>query len=479
MSLRSTALRGMLWTYMDQFGGQIINFVISVLLARILLPEEFGIIAIIWVFVAISNSLVGSGFGQALIRKKDVDELDFSSVFYINFAVSLLVYFILFSTAPLIADFYDDARLTSVTRVIGLGVIINAFSLVQIARLSQKMDFKTQMVVRLPSLIIGGVIGVWAALNGYSYWSLVMQNLTTAFLGAVQLWIRTGWYPKRVFSIARVKELFAFGSRLMLSGLLDTIYKNLYVIIIGKFFSPAQVGFYNRADNTKQLPVSNISNALNRVTYPLFAKIQDEDARLKEAYRKIMQQVIFWVAPILIGSAVVAEPLFRFLFTEKWLPAVPYFQILCIVGIVYPLNSYNLNILKVKGRSDLFLRLEVIKKVIITVGIFLALPFGVIGLVWLQVIISIIAYVINSYYSGYFLEYPIFEQIRDIIPTLLNAVLMGLAALGILYLLPSLPDVIVLLVVGLTGAAVYFVGARLFGLPALQEFWEIVRKKKA
>ncbi|MBR9921766.1 MAG: lipopolysaccharide biosynthesis protein [Bacteroidetes bacterium] len=476
MSLRNIALKGMFWTYLDQFGGQIIQFAVSVVLARILLPEEFGIIAILMVFIAVSNSLVTSGFGQALIRKKDVDELDYSSVFYVNLIVSIIVYGLLYLSAPLIANFYEDPRLVSLTRVIGLGTIIGAFSLVQTARLTQRMDFKTQMTIRIPSLILGGAVGIWAALNGYSYWSLVMQMLTTQFVSVLQLWIRTGWYPKRIFSLDRVRSMFAFGSRLMLSGLLDTIYKNIYVILIGKYFSQAQVGFYNRANNTKQLPVSNISNALTKVTYPLFAKIQDDDIRLKAVYKQIMQQVIFWIAPILIGSAVVGEPLFRFVFTEKWLPAVPYFQVLCIVGILYPLNSYNLNVLKVKGRSDLFLRLEVIKKVLITISLFIALPFGVIGLVWSQVALSIIAYGINSYYSGYFINYGIWEQVRDISPTILNAIIMGAGVWLLLWLSPNWPDWLILLLSAISGAVLYFLGAKLMRLSALDEFWKIVKR---
>src|SRR5690606_36510613 len=273
-------------------------------------------------------------------------------------------------------------------------------------RLTKEMNFKTQTLIAIPASLAGGFTGIIMAYLGFGVWSLVWSSIVTIVVSTVQLWIYSKWKPDWTFSISKFKMHFYFGYKLTISGLLDKIFNNIFLIIIGKFFSPAQVGFFTRAETMKQLPVTNISNTLNKVAYPLFASIQDDNIQLKRVYKKLMKMVLFVVAPVLILSAVLAEPIFRFLFTEKWLPAVPYFQILCAAGILYPLHAYNLNILNVKGRSDLFLKLEVIKKIIIVLAIIFALPYGIIALLYGQVFISIIVYFINSHYSGKFIGYP-------------------------------------------------------------------------
>lgn len=426
MSLKRNAISGIVWSFSQQFGTQIIQFLTSILLARLLLPAEFGLIGMISVFVAIGTSLMNSGLTQSLIRTENPDQEDFSTVFYFNLGASIIIYLALVMAAPFVANFFSEPLLVQIIRIYCLSFIINAFSAVQSTRLTKAMDFRTQMIVGIPSIIVSGIVGVILAYQGLGVWSLVWMSLCQAFLNALQLWWRTGWCPSLIFNLAKFKYHFKFGYKLTLSGLLDTIFNNIYQIIIGKFFVAAQVGFYTRSNSLKQLPVTNISGALNKVSYPLFAAIQNDDVRLKRAYEQIMTMVIFTVAPILTIMGVLAEPIFRLMFTEKWLPAVPYFQILCLAGILHPINSYNLNVLKVKGRSDLFLKLELVKKILIVITISITIQFGIIGLVWGQLFTSVLAFFINSYYTGKLINYNTWQQVKNIFPILTLAFLTGI-----------------------------------------------------
>jgi len=425
MSLRNTAVSGVIWTFSQQFGVQVIGFLVSIVMARLLLPEEFGLIGMITVFMALGQSLMDSGLTQSLIRTEYPDQKDYSTVFFFNLGGSILIYVLLFFIAPFIAAFYQQEILTNIIRVYCLSFIITAFSAVQLTRLTKEMNFKLQMIIAIPSLIISGMIGIALAHKGFGVWSLVWMQLLQNLLNTLQLWWRTRWVPSFVFSKEKFRHHLSFGYKLTISGIIDTIFQNVYQIIIGKFFIASQVGFYTRANSLRQLPVMNLSTALNKVTYPLFASIQHEDARLKSAYKEIMQMAIFLIAPLLIILAVLAEPVFRFLFTEKWLPAVPYFQVLCLAGILYPVHSYNLNVLKVKGRSDLFLRLEIIKKIVIILTITVTIQFGIIGLIWGQLATSILAFFINTFYTGKFLKYSSWEQTKDIFPIILLAFVVG------------------------------------------------------
>jgi len=477
--LRQKTLSGVFWTFTQQFGVQLINFVVSIVLARLLLPEEFGLIGMIAIFVSLGNTLMDSGLTSSLIRTQEPDQRDFSSVFFMNVLGSLVIYVVLCFFSPLIADFFNQEVLSLIIRVYCLSFIVRSFSAVQLAKLTQQMDFKIQMTITIPSLLIGGVVGVTMAHLGFGVWSLVYMNLLQAILVSLQLWFRINWRPALVFDWERLKYHFNFGYKLTLSGVLNTVYDNIYNIIIGKYFSAVQLGYFARAQSLKQLPVANISTALNKVTYPMFAKIQDNDIQLRAMYKRIMQQVLFWVTPILVLSGVLGEPLFRFLLTDKWLPAVPYFQILCLVGIMYPLNAYNLNILKVKGRSDLFLRLEIIKKVLITIGIIAAVPFGVYGLLWIQVILSALSFFINTYYSGKFINYPAMAQIRDVFPVFGVAIMDGVFTYFLDIQIAKIFNFdLVRLCVGLIlGMLVYFIFSYIGKISALSDFRQLVLKK--
>jgi O-antigen/teichoic acid export membrane protein len=428
MSLKKKAISGLIWTFSQQFSVQLINFIVSVILARILTPEEFGLIGILAVFISIGNILIDGGLTSSLIRTSNPDQKDYSTVFLINVVGSILLYIILFYAAPFIAAFFKKEILAVIVRVYGISIIIRAFVAVQTTRLTKQMDFKIQMTMQIPSVIGGGVLGIALAYMGYGVWSLVWMNLFQSFLFTIQHWVFTKWRPNLYFNKERFKNHFSFGYKLTLAGLLETIFQNLYNLIIGKYFSPAQVGYYTRAQSVRQFPIQNISEALNKVTYPMFSTIQDDNEKLKQVYKKLLKQVMFWLTPSMIILIILGEPLFRFLFTEKWLPATPYFQLLCISGITYPLHSYNLNILKVKGRSDLFFKLEIIKKSYTAIGIFLAIPYGIHGLLYFQIASSFAAFYINSFYSGKMINYPFKEQLRDILPSIYLSVLVAVFA---------------------------------------------------
>ncbi len=467
----------MFWTFIQQFGTQGIGFLVSIVLARILLPKEFGLIGMISVFVGIGNSLINSGLTNSLIRTSKPDQSDYSTVFFFNLVGSVVVYWILFFTAPLIAVFFSQPILVNIIRIYCLSFIISAFSQVQMTRLTKEMNFKLQMTIAIPSLIGAGLLGIFLAFRGYGVWSLVWMSLFQSFLSTVQLWVRTGWSPSLVFDKVKFKYHFLFGYKLTLSGLLDTVFTNIYQIIIGRFFIAAEVGFYTRASTLTQLPVNNISGALSKISYPLFASIHDDDVRLKKAYKQIMQMVIFVIAPVLAIMGVLAEPLIRFLFTAKWMPAVPYFQILCVTGILYPLHAYNLNILNVKGRSDLFLKLEVIKKVLVVVMIFLTLRFGILGLIWGQLISSILAFFINTHFSGKFLNYKAWQQIKDILPLIILAFIAGAIVWSLDFELHKSRDIFRLLVGGSVGVLAYWVICASLKVESLNELKKIILRK--
>jgi teichuronic acid exporter len=478
MSLRKQATSGLVWTFAQQFGNQIIGFIVSLILARVLMPAEFGLIGMIAVLVGLGRVLVDSGLTQSLIRNENCDEEDFSTVFYFNLIVSILIYFIVFFTAPLVADFYTQPILVSIIRIYCLTFIIDAFSSVQLARLTKRMDFKIQTLVALPATIIGGGVGIYMAYSDFGVFSLVWSQVIISIVSTIQIWIYSRWKPLWRFNLTKFKDHFNYGYKIAISGVLEVVFKNAYVLIIGKFFSASQVGFYTRAETMKQLPVSNISNALKKVTFPLFAKIQNDDVRLKRVYKQLMQMVVFVLAPVLIFLAVLAEPTFRLLFTDKWLPAVPYFQILCITGILRPIHSYNLNVLMVKGRSDLYLKLKSFEKILIIVGIIVGIQFGIFGLLYAQVAVSLITFFTNAYYTNKFINYSAWEQIKTLIPILVLASACGGLIFLVDYYIYSSIDIVRILVGGSFGGIIYIGFSVIFKMDSYMHFKKLISKKK-
>lgn len=475
-SLKKKAIHGVIWSSIERFGYQFIQFFVLIILARLLLPKDFGLIGMLLIFLAISNTIINSGFGAALIQKQETTNVDYSTVFFFNILLGIILYAILFLTAPLIADFYDEQRLTGIIRFVGIILIFNSFGILPTTILTKRVDFKTTSFASIISVVISGIIAIIMALKGYGVWSLAVQMVFSALIKNLLLLILTKWKPLFVFNYRSLKGLFAFGSRLLISSIIDQLFQNIYLLIIGKLFTSQELGYYTQAKKIQELPVINLSTIIGSVTFPVFSSIQNENQRLKEGYKKTIKALVFINFPLMAGLFVIAEPLVKFLLTDKWLPSVIFIQLLCISGFIFTLQSTNLNILKVKGRSDLFLRLEIIKKILIVFSIIIGLKWGIIGLLWARVINSYLAYFINSFYSGKLINYPVKEQLSDIYPYMISAILMAF----VLFLIASyihLNYVAILIIQITVGIMIYYLITKAFHLEALLEIISIANNK--
>ena len=436
-SLKSKTLKGTIWSSIERFSVQGIQFVVMIIMARILTPEDYGLVADLVIFIAISQSLIDSGFSQALIRKQDRSEVDNSTVFYFNIAVGFGLYGLLFVLAPVIANFYKEPILIPMTRLISLSIVINSFVVVQRALLTIKLDFKTQAKASLLAAISAGIVGITMSYTGFGVWAIVWYQLTNLTVNVSVLWILSHWRPSLSYSWASFRELFSFGSKLALSGIIDTLYRNIYLIVIGKVFKAADLGFYTRAHQFAEFPSSNISGIIQRVTYPVLCTIQDDDNRLRDVYRRFLRLSAFIVFPLMIGLSAVAHPFIILVLKEKWEFSAVLLQIICLVMMWYPIHSINLNLLQVKGRSDLFLKLEIYKKIIGVLILAIMVPFGLIAMCWGSLINSIIALIINTYYTGKLIQVGFLKQMHDLLPTLSYSLSMGAVVLLIVHFLPT------------------------------------------
>ena len=413
-SLKDKTVRGVGWSFIDNIASSGITFLVGLILARLLTPEEYGVMAMIAIFIAVSNSIIDSGFSNALIRKVHINRIDYNTVFYFNIVVSIVLYISLFLASPVISVFFKEPILMEVMRIIGFILIINALSIIPRTIFVRNVNFKTQTKVSLISSISSGFVGIGMALAEMGVWSLVGQQLSRQLLNTLFLWIFCKWHPN-------FDELFGFGSKLLLSGLINTIYKNIYYIIIGRFYASSILGQYTRAEQFNTIFSSNLTTVVQRVSYPVLSSIQEESERLREAYRKVIKTTMLISFACMLGLAAVAKPLILILIGAKWLPAVYFLQIICFAGMLYPLHAINLNILQVKGRSDLFLKLEIIKKVIAIGPIMIGIYCGIEYMLWGSVVSSFIAYFLNSYYSAGLIDYPTIDQLKDILPTFLTS----------------------------------------------------------
>lgn len=418
-SLKTKTVKGVGWSFIDNLSSSGVSFLVGLVLARLLTPSEYGIMAILTIFIAVSNSIVDSGFSNALIRKTDAKRVDYNTVFLFNLVVSGILYVVLFFVAPAISVFFKEPLLVEVMRVIGWVLVINALGIIPRTLFVKDVNFKTQTKVSLIASISSGVLGIGMAFCGMGVWSLVGQQLSRQLLNTLFLWIYCTWRPIWEFSVQSFRELFGFGSKLLLSGLLDTVFKEIYSLVIGRCYTSAQLGQYTRASQFNQIFSSNLTSVIQRVSYPVLSSIQDESERLREAYRKVIKSTMLISFACMLGLAAVAKPLLILLIGEKWLPAVGFLQIICFSGMLYPLHAINLNILQVKGRSDLFLKLEIVKKIIAVGPLILGVLFSIEYMLWGSVCTSFIAYFLNSYYSSNLMNYPTKEQIKDILPTFL------------------------------------------------------------
>lgn len=423
--LKDKAIKGVAWSFVDNIANSGITFIVGIVLARLLSPAEFGILGMITVFIAVSNSIIDSGFSQALIRKIDVKGIDYNTVFFFNLAIGFVLFLALFFSSPYIGEFFKEPRLVNVTRVMASILIINALSIIHRTILTKNINFKLQTKISLAASLLSGIVGIGMAYYGFGVWSLVGQILSKQLLYTVLMWALNIWWPKIEFSKKSFNEMFNFGSKLLVSGLIDTIYKNIYYLIIGRYYSAYELGQYSRAEQFSIIFSSNLTVIIQRVSYPVLSSIQDDIPRLKEAYRKVIKSTMLVTFTLMLGLAAIAKPLIIILIGEKWLMAVPFLQIICLSEMLYPLHAINLNILNVKGHSGIILKLEVMKKFIAVPVILAGIFMGIQYMLWGSVIASILSYFLNSYFSAPFLKYSTKEQLKDIIPGLIIALIVS------------------------------------------------------
>lgn len=424
-SLRKKSLDAFLWALIDKLGGSTANFVVTIILARLLMPEDFGLIAMVMVVFEISSSFIQSGFSMALVREKTISEADKSTTFFFNLAVAVVLCCVLYFAAPAISVFFHRTELISIVRVMGLNLIISSLSLVQHALLIQKIDFKTQTKVRLLAVIISGACSIWLATKGYGVWSLVARLVLMEMMSTIFLWMLNPWKPVLQFSMRSFRKLFGFGSVILAEALIDKTFRHLLQILIGKFYTATTLGFFAQANAFCNMAAGNFLQTIQKVTYPILAKLQDDREKLKEGYRQIITMSSFIIIPVMVWMGVLAEPLIITLAGEKWEESVPFLQLLCVAGAIYHFNSINLDVLLVLGRVDLSLRLEIIKKAITALAVIIGIQFGIYGMVASQVVAVFIEMFINTYYTDKFLDYSLAEQAKDIAPTVGFSILTG------------------------------------------------------
>ena len=437
MSLKKQSLSGVFWTFIDIVVNKGAYFIATIILARILGPKEFGILGMIMLFVTIGNTLIDSGMSTSLLRSNDVTEKDYSTVFITNILMSLFVYVILFLTAPLVASFYKLQILKDVIRIYSLGFVVNSFRSIHVIKLMKEMHFKKLTFLNLPGNIISVFIAIFMAYFGYGVWSLVYLFLINQFISTLVFWIFINWKPLWQFDFINYKYHFNFGYKLLLSAQLNTLFENIYNVIIGKFYDVRTLGFYERAYTFNNYPVSILSGIILKVSLPSLTLIKEDSERLQNAYKNIIQMAFFISATGLCFAALLAQQFVTIILGENWIQVVPIFQILCLSFIFYPIHSLNINILSIFGRSDLFLKLEIIKKITVIIVVAICYNFGILGLVWSSVINSIIGLIINTHYSGKFLNYPTLSQFRDLLPTILVVFLTVGVVFGFLFFFDS------------------------------------------
>ena len=471
--MNENILKGFIWRFAERCGAQLVSFLVSVLLARILVPKDYGTIALVTIFTAILQVFVDSGLSTALVQKKDADDLDFSSVFYFNFAVCLILYAGMYIAAPYIAAFYNDPSLTSVIRVIGLTIIVSGVKGIQQAYVSRNMLFKRFFFSTIGGTIFSAFLGISLAYAGFGVWALVAQQLSNTAIDTIILWLTVKCRPKRMFSWYRLKNLLSFGWKLLASSLLDTCYNNLRNLIIGKMYSASDLAFYNQGDKFPKVIVTNINTSIDSVLLPTMSNSQDNKERVKQMTRRAIKTSTYVMAPLMLGLAFCAEPIVKIVLTDKWLPCVPFLRIFCITYMFWPVHTANLNAINAMGRSDWFLKLEITKKI---VGMFILLStmwFGVMAMAYSMLLSSLLSQIINSWPNRNLLGYGYMEQVRDFAPGILLSAGMGICIyfIGLL----QLPTIATLLIQFIAGAAIYIVISAVLKLEEFEYLFGMIK----
>ena len=474
-NLRNRAKRGFFWNTIERLVTNGIQFILTVILARLLSPADYGIIAMPAIFLAIAQVFIDSGFANALIRKPDLNEKDLSTAFYFNVIVGVVAYLLLFVTSPLIATFFNTPILSQLLKVTALVVFLNSLGIVQQAVLTKKMDFKSQAVISAISTFVSGVLGVWMAYSGYGVWALVLQQVSAALLRVVMLWGYGRWKPLWIWSKESFGYLWNFGSKVIIIGLLDTIYNNVYAFVIGKKYNAKDLGNYTRAQQFADLPINNINSIVQKVTLPLLSEIQDDDTRLSSIYLRLIEMSSLLVVPLMFGLAAMANPLIIALLGKEWEGCVLLFQILCIARFWTPFNAINVNLLQVKGRTDLLLKLEIAKKVVITIILGLTFYRGVVFLVGGFAVCTFIAFMINTFYTKRLIGVSLWKQLQAILPAILISIVMMTV---ILFVNMMLANIYIMLVVDiLLCGIIYGMLVLFFRKEAIKELISLVTKR--
>lgn len=457
---------GVLWNLASMLLSRGSSTIFTLILARLLAPESFGLIAMMMIVLELAHHFVQSGLGQALIRSKEVSDVDLSTVFVTNLSISVLAYFLLYIGAPWLSEFYEQPELTNLLRVIGIVIFFNALKVVPIAILSRRMNFRSQMLVETFAVLVSGVIAISLASNDFGVWSLVGQSITTACISAGLLLYVTSWKPKLSFCLASFQRHFAFGMNLLIIGTIRILVQNSYVMVIGRFFSAEVTGLYFLAKKVSQLISQQLSGAVQKATYPAMATLQDDNTLLRKKYRQIIQVMLFIIAPIMLLLAALSKPLFSLILGSEWMEAVVYLQLLCMVAILYPIHAMNINVLKVKGRSDLVLKIGLLKNTSSLILLFIALPYGVFWIVVSQLVNSLISLIPNTYFTVRLIGYGLKEQMLDIFKPVVAA---GASSLIVFFVVETAPlsDVYLLMSGVLLGGFTFLITSLVLRIEAL------------
>ncbi len=469
-------VRNMFWRFSERLAVRFVQLALTIILARLLEPNVYGSVALVTVFITILNVFIDSGLGGALIQKKNSDDLDFSTVFYFNIFFCLVLYALLFFAAPLIASFYKQPELTPVVRVVGITLLISGIKNIQHAYVSKHMLFKKFFFATLTGTIVSTIVSIVMAYYGFGVWALITQHLVNAFIDTIFLWFTVKWRPKLMFSFFRLKGLFSYGWKMLVSSLINTVYNELRQLLIGKIYTTSDLAFYNRGRALPKLVVANVDSALNSVLFPALSSVQDRSERLKQMMRRSMKTSTYILAPLLFGLAVCGEDVIRVLYTDKWLPAVPYLYIFCASLVFTPIHTSNLSAIKASGRSDLFLKLEIAKKTVGLIILFATIRISVLVLALSGLVTNIVFQIINSWPNRKLLNYTYGEQIKDIIPNLLLAAVMA----GVVYCLHFIPMPSILRIVCsiILGAAFYISASKLLKLESYTYMIEMIKSFK-
>lgn len=471
--MKDGVIKNFLWRFSERCGAQLVTFIVSIVLARLLAPDDYGKIALITVFTTILQVFVDSGLGTALIQKKDANDLDFSSVFYFNFVMCIILYACMFFAAPLIAGFYNDFSLTPIIRVISLTIVISGVKGIQQSYVSKNMLFKRFFYATVGGTIFSAFFGIALAYAGAGVWAIVAQQLSNTAIDTLILWLTVKWRPKKMFSWNRLKGLLSFGWKMLASALLDTFYNNIRSLIIGKMYSSSDLAFYNQGDKLPNVIVNNINTSIDSVLLPTLSKEQDDRERVKNMTRRAIKISTYIMAPLMMGLAFCATSIVQIVLTEKWLPCVPFLQIFCITYMFYPIHTANLNAIKAMGRSDLFLKLEIAKKIVGTVLLVSTMWFGVMVMAYSLLVSTLTSMIINSWPNRELLNYDFKEQMLDIFPSIALAVIMGWIVTFIRFL--HFSSGVTLLVQVPLGAFIYLIGSKILHLDSFEYLLEIAK----